>query len=321
MKSKYILRIALVLLMIVLVIMFRDLFYSKGPNQSNPYEYNLDSLKKVSPDLIAYEEIKNIRPETDYIFGIAIDKDDQLYIAATKEIIIYNKKLEKINSIPLDDDAYCINISDDGKIYIGMADHIEVYHKSGKQLSKWNSKGGQAIFTSIGIDSESVYVADAGNKIIYRYDHEGFLQNEIGKKDTLNGIPGFIIPSPYFDLLIGRNQELWVVNPGRHQLESYRPDGSLISSWNNTSMSVDGFSGCCNPSHIAMLSNGSFVTSEKGIERVKIHLPNGDFKCVVASSDKFLEGTTDLDLAVDSKDRIFVADPKKGLIRIFEKIN
>ena len=86
-------------------------------------------------------------------------------------------------------------------------------------------------------------------------------------------------------------------------------------------MQLDGFSGCCNPSHIAMLSDGSFVTSEKGIERVKIHLPTGEFKCVVAGPDQFIAGTTDLDLAADTKDRIYVSDPRKGLVRIFEKLN
>ena len=68
-----------------------------------------------------------------------------------------------------------------------------------------------------------------------------------------------------------------------------------------------------------MLSDGSFVTSEKGIERVKIHLPSGDFECLVAGSDEFTEGTVDLDLAVDSEDRVIIMDPKKGQVRIFKK--
>ena len=84
-------------------------------------------------------------------------------------------------------------------------------------------------------------------------------------------------------------------------------------------MQLDGFSGCCNPSHIAMLSNGSFVTSEKGIERVKVHLPSGDFKCVVAGPKQFEPGTVGLDLAVDSGDRIYVLDPKKKEVIIYEE--
>ena len=68
-----------------------------------------------------------------------------------------------------------------------------------------------------------------------------------------------------------------------------------------------------------MLSDGSFVSSEKGLERIKIHTPSGDFKTVVAGPDSFIEGTTGLDLAVDSKDKIYVLDPVKEIVRVFEK--
>ncbi len=84
-------------------------------------------------------------------------------------------------------------------------------------------------------------------------------------------------------------------------------------------MLVEGFSGCCNPGNFAMLEDGSFVTSEKGIERVKIHHPSGEFKCVVAAPDLFEEGTIITDLAVDPNGRILVLDSRKGLVRIFEE--
>ncbi len=84
-------------------------------------------------------------------------------------------------------------------------------------------------------------------------------------------------------------------------------------------MGLDGFSGCCNPSNFVILPNGSFVTSEKGIIRVKIHNPAGEFETVVATPNQFEKGTTGLDLAVDSDGRILVLDPKKGMVRIFSK--
>lgn len=118
--------------------------------------------------------------------------------------------------------------------------------------------------------------------------------------------------------MIGRQGELWAVNTGRHALEAYNSKGEQISTWERTSMSIEGFSGCCNPSSIAMLSDGSFVTAEKGLERVKIHLPSGDFKSVVAAPELFEEGTVGIDLAVDSNDRILVLDPAKKMVRIFE---
>lgn len=317
MKPKYILLLSIILLLIVVGFMVVDLFLSRGPNPNNPYEYDMSSLKQTDTSLICYEELSVIKPETDHLYGIALDIDDRLFVAGSSKILIYSKDGSFMDSIHLEDNAYCLAVAESGLIYLGMADHVEVYNVQGDRQQIWESKGDLAIFTSIAVNENSVFVADAGNKIVYHYDLNGQLQNKIGEKDIEKGISGYIIPSGYFDLLIGRNNELWVVNPGMHQFESYRPDGTLISSWQRVSMQLDGFSGCCNPSHIAMLSDGSFVTSEKGIERVKIHLQTGDFKCVVAGPDEFIAGTTDLDLAVNSEDQIYISDPKKGLIRIF----
>lgn len=321
MKPKYILIFSVILLLTVLLFMAKDLFFTNVPDTENPYEYDLTKFKEINPDMVCYEEINQLKPETEYLYGIATDVNDNLYVAGTENIFIYDVKGNLVNSINVKDNAYCITVSEAGNMYLGMADHVEIWNTDGDQIQSWSSMGEAAIFTSIAVKGNSVYVADVGNKVVYHYNQDGELQNKIGEKDTENGKLGFIIPSPYFDLLIGRDDELWVVNPGIHQLESYRSNGEMISSWKKTSMQLDGFSGCCNPSHIAMLSDGSFVTSEKGIERVKIHRPTGEFKCVVATPDQFIAGTTDLDLAVDSNDRIYVSDPKKGVVKVYDRID
>jgi hypothetical protein len=214
--------------------------------------------------------------------------------------------------------VYCLAI-DGGKLFVGLKDHIEVLDLEGNVLENWDAINDRAYLTSIAVEENSIFVADAGNKIVYRFNHDGNLQNLIGKKDRPSGIRGFVIPSPYFDLTIGREGQLWVVNPGFHAFEAYDFEGNQISSWEKTSMQIDGFSGCCNPGNLAMLEDGSFVTSEKGIERVKIHRANGEFKCVVAAPEIFEEGTIITDLAIDSNGRILVLDSKKGLVRIFEE--
>jgi hypothetical protein len=142
---------------------------------------------------------------------------------------------------------------------------------------------------------------------------------KIGERNVGKGITGFVIPSAYLDVALDREGLLWAVNPGQHRLENYTLNGELRSSWERTSMELEGFCGCCNPIHIAILPNGSFVTSEKSIPRVKIHAPTGDFKTVVAPPELFSEGTTGLDLAVDSQERILVLDPLARVVRIFAK--
>lgn len=279
----------------------------------------MDKLRHIDSSLIGYKQYNQIKPDIEQLHGIAVDKSDNIFIAGKDKVIVYNSELKEKLSFKTDKEAKCIAIEDNGLVYLGILDHLEVYDSVGKFLKSWNPVNEKSVITSIAVTEKFVYVADAGNRIVYQYDKTGNLIKEIGKKNVDKGIPGFIIPSPYFDLLIGREGELWVVNPGRHSLESYSEKGDLVSSWAKTSMDVDGFCGCCNPSNIAMLSDGSFVTSEKAIERVKIHLPSGEFKTVVASPENFDEGAKGIDLTVDSKDRIFVLDPVKKSVCVYIK--
>ncbi|MBI4564009.1 MAG: hypothetical protein HY716_04860 [Planctomycetes bacterium] len=136
-----------------------------------------------------------------------------------------------------------------------------------------------------------------------------------GAKENAAGIPGLVIPSPFFDVAIDPAGRLWVANTGRHSLESYRPDGSLITSWGRASAGIEDFSGCCNPSHFAIGRDGSFVTSEKGIVRIKLHGPTGRLIGVVATAREFPAGAVGLDVAIDTEDRVLVLDPSTSTIR------
>jgi hypothetical protein len=317
MNRKIIISGALILLLVVVVFMGWDLFFSKPDNRINPYAYQMDSLKSCDTSMVRYAETQQIKPGLQGIHGLVVDKSDHIYISGDTGVELFDQSGMRLGGFTTGESAQCIHVASNGLIYLGMRDHLEIYSISGEFLKRWKSCDDHAIITSIAVNGNDVYIADAGNKIVYHYNTAGNLLSRIGQKDPERGIPGFVIPSPYFDLGIGRNGELWVVNPGRHSFEQYNPDGELNSSWGKASMSIEGFCGCCNPSHFALRSDGSFVTSEKGLERIKIYKPNGDFSCLVAGSGAFVEGTNGLDLAVDSKGRILVLDPEKNQIRIF----
>jgi hypothetical protein len=298
-----------------------DLFFKEEEKAGNPYEYKMDKLKQVDTNLLCYKETLSIPILDDKIHGVAVDSSDNIYVTAENKVLAFNNKGDSLSSFNVDGVPYCISFDKAQKIYLSFKDHIEIYDKSGQQLSKWDTINSAAYITSIAVDDESVFLADAGNKRVYQYDHNGRFINEMGRRNKEKGIPGLFIPSPYFDVLIGRDGEIWAINTGRHSFEAYDKQGNLTSSWQRRSMEIDGFSGCCNPTHVAMLSDGSFVTTEKGLERVKIHYANGDLKCVVAKPNQFISGTTGLDAAVDSKDRIIILDPGKKAVRVFEGIN
>jgi sugar lactone lactonase YvrE len=317
MYKRLILILALALLLATILFMVYDFFFSRSLPEKNPYEFNIDAFKQTDSTLVAWTEVQQIRPETDSIKSVAVDLQDNIYIGSMSKLFIYSKEGHLKNSVETGGVVYCLHVDASGKIYLGMNDHIEIMNRSGRQLQRWNAVNEKSVLTSITTSDSFVFVADAGNRVVYKYDNQGNMLKKIGEKDPDKGIQGFVIPSPHFDLLLGRDGELWVVNPGRHQLEAYDMSGNQISSWQKTSMQLDGFCGCCNPSNIAMLSDGAFVTSEKAIVRVKIHQPDGEFREVVASPEAFDEGTVGLDLTVDSQDRIVLLDPERNMVRIF----
>ena len=317
MKKKLVIALALVLLVAVIGYMVVDLFFTDGGRNDNPFDYGLKDLRKSDSALLAYREIQHFSTGLSEVYGVAVDAHDRIVVAGANGVEIYSPEGVRFMLFPFDDTAYCLTITPDADLLLGMVDHVMIMNAEGEIVSRWKPENEGSVLTSVATNGTDVFVADAGTRIVYHYDMDGKLLNRIGEADSLQGIPGLVIPSPYFDVGIGRDDELWVVNSGRHLFEAFRPDGTLISTWGQSSMDVEGFCGCCNPSHFTLLKDGSFVTSEKGVERVKIYDPTGTFQCLVAAPDQFDEGTRGLDLAVDSQERIVVLDPWRNQVRIF----
>ena len=73
-----------------------------------------------------------------------------------------------------------------------------------------------------------------------------------------------------------------------------------------------------------MLDDGSFVTCEKGLVRVKVYDPDGSFLGVVAGPETFdIDPATHpaaaFDVAADKEGRIFILDTVRNIVRIFTR--
>ncbi len=288
-------------------------------NQENPFEYNIENFKKSGSDLIHYSEVKHIQIDLQNVYGISVGPDDNIYVSGENSVLILNRDGSIQSTLSTDGPVHALSVDENRDLYLGMDDHVEVYDRKGAQKAHWESLGEDAIITSLALSKKNVFIADAGNHIVWKFDKSGNRLKRIGEKNEAKDIPGFVIPSPFFDVAIDPDGFLWVANTGRHSLENYTEEGDLRSSWGEFSMEIEGFCGCCNPSHFVILDDGSFVTSEKGIVRVKVSNRLGNVVSVVAGSDQFAEGTVGLDLAKDSSQRIYVLDPQKKAVRIFAK--
>ncbi len=294
---------------------------------SQAFLYDLGDYAKVDPALVKFRETEKITPQMGTVNALATTDAERIYVAGANALAVYDLQGSELNRFEINGTPDCMALAPDGEILLGMRDHVEVIEAGGTLKATWKDMGDRAYITSIAAGDRDVYVADAGNRIVVRFDRQGNELGRIGNKDPDRDIPGFIVPSPYFDLAFDDEGGLWVVNPGRHGLEKYRSNGDLVTSWYNPSMAVEGFCGCCNPLHIAFRKDGSLVTAEKGLARVKIYDPSGTFASLVTEQDSFPSSAADLvacdggtpiqDIAVDSMDRVLVLDPKEKSVRIF----
>lgn len=304
-----------------------------GSGLSAEFAYDLSKLAKVDPSLILYAQAG---PAVSTGFrqsrAIAVDTSGRIYVAGDRAIRVFGRAGSSEKVIDLSGEPRCLTVAEDGKIYVGVGDHVEVLDAQGQRAASWASLLEEAVLTSIAKYKDDVFVADAGHRVVYRYDTAGKLVGHIGEKNPDKNIPGFVIPSPHFDLAVSGNGLLRVVNPGRNRIEAYTFDGDLEFAWGERSVGIKGFCGCCNPVSIAILSDGGFVTAEKGLDRVKIYNSDGGFVGVVAGPAQLgKEGKIKVcntpeecreggwDVAVGPDERIYVLDVTDNVVRVFQK--
>ena len=317
MKNKGIV-IFLILLAIVIIAIVAGDFLSNRPNKSeaNPYEYNVDEFKNVPEELVKYKETKNFRFSFAQPRGFTVE-GDKIYLVGDKALQIIDITGKLVSGIPLQGEPQTVEVTSSG-IYVAFAKRILILDKKGNLLKEWDIPEENTLITAVAAGNGNVFVADAGKRRIIRFSEDGLKLGEFEGKASDESLHGFIIPSPYFDLDINPDGELWVVNPGMHMFENYTNDGNLRTFWKNTSMKTEGFSGCCNPAHYKFMADGSFVTSEKGLVRIKIYKPSGEFSCVVAPYSEFEPYEEAPDIAADDKGNIYALDFDRKVIRVFE---
>jgi len=296
-----------------------------GSGLGDEFTYDVSEYGKTDAELVLYEELgERFDTGMKVCKAIAVS-GKKVYVAGDNKISVAGGKEIELYGMP-----QCLEVGDAGKIFVGVDGHIEVYSDAGKQISVWDSPGDNAVFTSIVVHKDNVFVADAGRRVVVRYDLEGNVVNEIGRKDKKRNITGFVISSPYFDLAVASDGLLRVTNPGEHRIEAYTFDGDLEFWWGKPSVNIEGFCGCCNPINFAILGDGSFVTVEKGLVRVKVYDDYGKFVGVVAGVETLAEGRAakvctfpadcqsgGFDVAVDSDGKIYVLDTVANSVRYF----
>ena len=319
MKNKGIVIFLIVLAVVIVGIMVVD-WYSKRPDnmEANKFEFSVDEFRNVPEELVKYKEIRNFN--LGFVLAEALEiANNKIYAVGDQELKIVDFSGTLLGEVGFLDEPHGLDVVGD-TIYVVFEKFVWIVDEMGTTIHKWEVDGEDTYLTAVAVEGDDIMVADAGNRRILRFNHQGEIVNEFEGKTDDDLAHGFIIPSPYFDLDINTYGDLWVANPGMHTMENYTKEGRLREYWKASGNQTENFSGCCNPAHFCFLPDGSFVTSEKGLVRVKIYKASGEFAGVVAPPTKFdekIEGQAP-DVAVDEDGNIYALDFDRNVLRVFE---
>lgn len=296
---------------------------------ANPFAYDISRFQKTDPKLITYEEVTRWPIPHHEARRLSIGPDNQIYVCAGNYINCLSRTGQRGLELELAGPACCVAVARNGALFAGLRDHVEVFDPKGVRLARWESPAPKTWLTGLAVGEKDVFAADARELVILRYDLTGKIIGRIGQKNAERNVPGFIVPSPFLDVLVHPDGLLRVNNPGRHTVEAFTFDGDFEGAWGKPTAGIEGFCGCCNPIAITSLPDGRMVTCEKGIPRVKIYSVGGEFESVVAGAESFPENAhacTDLndcihggiDAAVDSEGRIYILDIVTSEVRVMK---
>ncbi len=308
----------LVIVGLILTVIVVDILNNRPDRRGgNPYALKVDRYREVDPELISHKEIRN------FSLGLLIATDmsyynQALYISGNSTMAVISLDGSESTLMEIPPRATCLEV-DEQHIFIGFGTYVAKFNHAGELLQQWADLGDRTVITNLAIKEDKIFIADAGNRRIVIFNREGEQLGMFEGKAESDAGHGFIVPSANFDLAVNSFGELWVVNPGKHAMENYTDDGRLRGFWENLSFEIEGFLGCCNPSRITTMTDGSFVTSEKGLVRIKIYDQSGKLMSVVAPNDLFNgEKGTAPEVCVDENDVIYVLDFENDMVRVFE---
>lgn len=310
--------VVLVAIVGVVVVVSRESGRDRKPaDLGDEFKYDVECYKVIPKEKIGYLQVGQFPTGMKKVTAIAVGPKGRIAVGGDELVRVFGPGGEHPEDVAVGAAPLALTISEQGRLFVATKDRVG----QGTPL-RWLLKlpGEKARITSIAVDEEHLFVADAGSRVVWRYTRDGQPRGRIGDADPEHEVPGFSIPSPYFDVFAAPDGLLRIVDPGRKKITAFTREGHLELSWGNPTFALEGFSGCCNPAHFTMLRDGSYVTSEKGIPRVKVYNIDGEFVTAVVGMDGLSTETEPCDVATDSEGLVYVLDPGAKAVRIFEKI-
>lgn len=249
--------------------------------------------------------------------GIALDKQGRVYAAGDTEVKVFEPEGKLIRRWPVALPPWAVAVDAAGQVWVGQTGQVEVFDPAGRRQRTWADGPRMGRVTAIGFANGSVLLGDSAERCIQRFDASGKFANRIGKDNPLGGLH---IPNGVVDFGVDAEGVVHAANPGKHRVERYTAGGRLLGHMGKfTGPDPSGFPGCCNPTNVAVAGPNLLCVTEKAGPRAKVYTYAGELMAAIDSAD-FDPLTKNMDVAVDRRGTVFVSDPMKLAVFVFERV-
>lgn len=247
--------------------------------------------------------------------GVTVDSRNRLYAAGDSEVKVFGPDGTFQRRWPTSSPPHAVAVAGDGRVFVGESGQLEIFDEAGRTTDTWRDAQRLGRVTAIGFVGSDVLVADASDRTIRRYDARGRFLNDIGRN---NRTQGFLIPNGVLDFSVDAGGVIHAANPGKHRVERYTPADQLLGHIGRfDGIDPSGFPGCCNPTNVTVAGRDRIYVTEKAGPRVKVYDFQGRLLSVIATAP-FDPNCKNMDLAVDARGRVYVADTVRLEICVFE---
>jgi hypothetical protein len=250
--------------------------------------------------------------------GLALGPRDAVHALGDEEVRVFEAAGRLARSWGAPEKATCLGVAADGRVAVGSPGRIDLYAATGAHDGGFAAGTPEkpADVTAVRLFRDAVLVADAAARVIRRYDLRGVEQGLIGAR---NKTGGFMLPNRSLDFDVDAAGVVHATDSGRHQVTSWTFDGTMVASFGRFGMAKpEDFVGCCNPVNVAVAPDGSLVTAEKMVARVKVFGRDRTLLAVIGPGP-FDPMCRHIPVVVDSSGRIVTADPERRTIEVFER--
>jgi len=277
------------------------------------------------PPVISDSELSGAIPLVgEQIRGFAISSSGVIAVAKDRQVELLDVAGKQLQIHELDFPVRAVAFDNKDVLHVALKDRIGRIESCCAEFIP-TRLGRDAVITSFApVDDNSVFVADSGNKVIWKINGDGDVLARITPHKR-----EFKVSKAFFPIH-WTGESLLVSETGRHRVHEFDLHGKSIRTWGSKSRRADGFSGCCNPVGLTSHSKGRVLTAERGLNRFKIYNPDGSLHRELANpvsnaskTEKSDKGEKELfgcesgglDIAVDAQDHIWVLDRQDRTIR------